>query len=440
MSESEKFREIDAADLRSLMDAEKKIREKVRAAQKSQNLTGQKSLVLYFHIHQPWRLREYSAFETGRDHNYWHIGGKFGADNEKIFRKVAEKSYLPMTALLTELLREIPDFRISLSITGTFIEQAEYFGQDVLDAFREMVRVGDGRVEIVGETYYHSLAFFFSRNEFERQVLLHASKIREIFGENATPTSFRNTELAYNNDLAKWADYEKYDAVLAEGWEPILGWRSPNFVYKAPETNFAKLLLKNYKLSDDLAFRMGDRGWKEWPLTPEKYTAWLDAADGQVVNLFMDFETFGENVWADTGIFELFANTIREWAKRENHTFATISGAARDYPATDEVDFLRTTTWADSERDLSAWLGNPIQHESQKYLYKLEKLILASDDADLIRDWRWLTTSDHPYFMSTKYWNDGDVHTYFSPYDSPYDAFLYFMNAIRDVEFRIITK
>ncbi|MFZ2560108.1 MAG: glycoside hydrolase family 57 protein [Candidatus Nanoperiomorbaceae bacterium] len=419
-----------------LMAAERALRDRVERNARAEHLTGQKSLVLYLHVHQPWRLRPYSAFETGYDHNYWHIGGKFGADNGKIFRKVAEKSYLPMTKLLAKLLREIPDFRISLSITGTFIEQAEYFAPEVLDAFRDIVSTG--RVEILGETYYHSLAFFFHREEFERQVKMHADKIRQIFGPEYTPTSFRNTELAYNNELGGWANQQHYRAVLAEGWEPVLGWRSPNFVYKPVGTDFTKLLMKNYKLSDDLAFRMGDRQWKEWPLTAGKYTSWLDAADGPVVNLFMDFETFGENVWADTGIFDLFANTLREWKRRPNHTFATISGAARDYPATEAIDFPRTTTWADSERDLSAWLGNRMQQESQRYLYDLTGAILATGDLDLIRDWRWLSASDTPYFMSTKYWNDGDVHAYFSPYDSPYDAFIYYMNVLRDVRYRLL--
>lgn len=423
-------------DVRQLMAAEQKLREVAEKNAKAENLTGQKSLVLYLHVHQPWRLRPYTAFETGHDHNYWHIGGKFGADNGKIFRKVAEKSYLPMTKLLKNMLDEIPDFRISLSMTGTFLEQAEFFAPEVVDAFRDIVSTG--RVEILGETYYHSLAFFFNRDEFERQVKMHADKIRQIFGAEHTPTSFRNTELAYNNELGKWTNQQHYRAVVAEGWEPILGWRSPNFVYKPVGADFTKLLLKNYKLSDDMAFRMGDRSWKEWPLTAGKYTSWLDAADGPVVNLFMDFETFGENVWADTGIFDLFANTLREWKKRPNHTFATISGAARDYPATEAIDFPRTTTWADSERDLSAWLGNRMQQESQRYLYDLTNAILATGDLDLIRDWRWLSASDTPYFMSTKYWNDGDVHAYFSPYDSPYDAFIYYMNVLRDVRYRLL--
>ena len=421
---------------RRMMAAEQKLREIAEKNAKAENLIGRKSLVLYLHVHQPWRLRPYTAFETGHDHNYWHIGGKFGADNGKIFRKVAEKSYLPMAKLLGQMLREIPDFRISLSLTGTFLEQAEYFAPEALDAFRDIASTG--RVEILGETYYHSLAFFFSRDEFERQVKMHADKIRQIFGDEHTPTSFRNTELAYNNELGSWANEQHYRAVLAEGWDPILGWRSPNFVYKPVGADFTKLLLKNYKLSDDMAFRMGDRSWKEWPLTAGKYTSWLDAADGPVVNLFMDFETFGENVWADTGIFDLFANTLREWKKRPNHTFATISGAARDYPATDAIDFPRTTTWADSERDLSAWLGNRMQQESQRYLYDLTNAILATGDLDLIRDWRWLSASDTPYFMSTKYWNDGDVHAYFSPYDSPYDAFIYYMNVLRDIRYRLL--
>ena len=395
-----------------------------------------KSIQFYLHVHQPWRIREYSAFDTGANHNYWHIGGKFGADNAKILRKVAEKSYLPMNQALLQMLRDHPEFKFSLSITGTAIEQMEAFAPEALDSFRELVRTG--RVEILGETYYHSLAFFYSRAEFDRQVALHAAKIREVFG--VTPTSFRNTELAYNDDLGTWADKHGYAAVLAEGWDKVLGWRSPNFMYRPRGAAKTKLLLKNYKLSDDIAFRFSNRGWNEWPLTMDKYAAWLDAADAPLVNLFMDYETFGENQWADTGIFEFIKALPAAWLARPEHTFMTVTEAARNFDAVDEVSMPHVVTWADSERDLSAWLGNRMQQESQSYLYALEPQVLETDDADLIRDWRWLTASDLPYFMSTKYWNDGDVHAYFSPYNSPYDAFLYFMNVIRDVRYRVMEK
>ncbi len=388
-----------------------------------------KSIQLYLHVHQPWRVREYSAFDTGTNHSY------FGSNNARILRKVAAKSYLPTNAVLKDLLNRYPEFKFSISITGTFIEQCEQYAPEVLDSFKDLVKTG--RVEIIGETYYHSLAFFYNRAEFDRQVALHAKRIQELFG--VTPTAFRNTELAYNNDLGKWADIHGYKAVLAEGWEKMLAWRSPNYVYQPNNTSRTRLLLKNYRLSDDIAFRFGDRTWKEYPLTADKYVEWIDEdKDSPLTNIFIDYETFGEHQWADTGIFEFLRSLPKEWLKDKDHKFMTISQAAEAYAPADSLDVPYTTTWADSERDLSAWLGNRMQQESQHYLYSLAPAIMATEDVNLIGDWRRLTTSDHPYYMSTKYWNDGDVHAYFSPYKSPYDAFLCYMNALRDIRYRLI--
>jgi alpha-amylase len=350
--------------------------------------------------------------------------------------KVAAKSYRPMNKLLLDLLNRYPDFKLSLSISGTFIEQAEAWAPDVLEDFKKIVATG--RVEIVTETYYHSLAFFYSRPEFERQVQMHRDKVRELFGVETT--AFRNTELSYNDQLAQWADEAGFKAIITEGWDKVLGWRSPNYVYRPHDTQNIKLLLKNYRLSDDIAFRFGNKAWEGWPLTADKFTTWANDAlgDGHVVNLFMDYETFGENVWEDTGIFEFFENFIGEWNNNEHNTFYTIRGAADAFDSQDTVTMPDTVTWADTERDLTAWLGNNMQQEAMRHLYYLEDDILRTNDVELIGDWRRLTTSDHPYYMCTKWSNDGDVHAYFSPYDSPYDAFLYFMNAIRDVRYRLM--
>lgn len=395
-----------------------------------------RSIVLYMHAHQPQRIRPYSVFETANDHNYFdNPNRESGAHNEKVFRKVAEKSYLPTNAILSELLENHPEFRLSLSITGTLIEQAEKWGQDVIDSFKRLTDTG--RVEILAETYYHTLAFFYSRSEFENQVQAHHRKIQELFGQ--TPQVFRNTELAYNNDLAYWADQAGYKGILAEGWDPILGWRSPNFVYRPSYTDNIRLLLKNYKLSDDIAFRFSNRDWTEWPLDADKYTHWLNVAteDQPIMNLFMDYETFGEHQWEDTGVFEFFRHLPNKWLAREGNGFATVSEAIDQNQAVDFVDTPQTVTWADTERDLTAWLGNSMQQEALRHLYDLEERILQTGDDSLISDWRNLQTSDHVYYMCTKWFNDGDVHAYFSPYDSPYDAFLYFMNVLRDVRWRI---
>ncbi|HBO64925.1 TPA: alpha-amylase [Candidatus Saccharibacteria bacterium] len=397
---------------------------------------SKRGITLYMHVHQPYRVREYSVFDASVNHNYFTDPDVLSnRNNQKIFNKVADKSYRPMNALLEKLLSTHPDFKVSLSITGTFIDQAAEWAPDVLESFQRLVKTG--KVEIVAETYYHSLAFFYSRDEFERQVDAHRAKIREVFGVETNV--FRNTELSYNDELAKWADDYGFKGILAEGWDPILDWRSPNFVYRPEGTENISLLLKNYKLSDDLAFRFSNRSWQEWPLTADKYTSWVESSirDQPLVNLFMDYETFGEHQWHDTGIFEFFEEFVSRWLHDENNTFYTVSEAIDAHEPAGSLSMPYTVTWADSERDLSAWLGNSMQHEAMKHLYALEADVLRSNDGELISDWRKLQTSDHAYYMCTKWFTDGDVHAYFSPYDSPYDAFLYYINAIRDVRWRL---
>lgn len=396
-----------------------------------------RGITLYMHVHQPLRVREYSVFDTALSHDYFSASDDSDQNNQKVFLKVADKSYRPMNALLLRLLKAHPEFKISLSITGTFIEQAERFAPDVLDDFRALVATG--QVDIVAETYYHSLAFFYSRSEFERQVAMHKDKIREVFGVETNV--FRNTELAYNDDLAAWADGAGFEGILAEGWDPILGWRSPNYVYSPVDTKRIKLLLKNYRLSDDLAFRFGNKAWEGYPLKTSTYAHWIDEVqkDGApLVNLFMDYETFGEHQWEDTGIFTFFEHFVGEWLSSNDRTFYTATEAVRTFDAVDEVTMPQTVTWADTERDLTAWLGNALQRESMRHIYALEDDVLRTDDMKLISDWRNLLTSDHPYYMCTKWFNDGDVHAYFSPYNSPYDAFLYYMNAVRDMRYRVM--
>lgn len=394
-----------------------------------------RGIVLYFHVHQPYRVRPYSVFDTGTQHDYF-VSNDHMADwnNRTVFEKVAEKSYRPMNRLLHRLLETHPEFRISLSISGTFIEQAQAWAPDVIESFQKLVRTG--RVEILAETYHHSLSFFYSRNEFERQVALHNDTITSVF--NVTPQVFRNTELAYNDSLAQWAESRGYHGIIAEGWDPILEWRSPNHIYRAAGTSLP-LLLKNYRLSDDLAFRFSKTDWSQWPLTPEKYHAWIDESlgDQAVVNLFMDYETFGEHQWSETGIFHFFESFIRSWTHATDGIFYTVSEAIHAHNPIGEISMPRTVTWADTTRDLSAWNGNKLQQEALRYIYDLEADVLRTNDEALIRDWRRLQTSDHFYYMCTKGLDDGEVHAYFSPYTSPYDAFLYYLNAIRDIRWRL---
>ena len=397
-------------------------------------MDNSRGIVLYLHVHQPWRVRNYDIFDVASKHNYFSESASPDQDNELIFHKVANKSYRPMNHLLEKLLNDHPDFKVSLSITGTFIEQAEQFDPSVLDSFKRLVDTG--RVEILSETYHHSLAFFYDRNEFEAQVERHRQKIREVFGVETRV--FRNTELAYNNELAKWADDYGFNGIIAEGWDDVLGWRSPNYVYRPVNTGNIKLLMKNYRLSDDIAFRFSDRGWADWPLTADKYHRWASTAleDAPLLNLFMDYETFGEHQWAEDGIFEFFEQFVRHWVSRSDQKFYTISEAIEANEPQGEISVTQTVTWADSERDLSAWSGNNLQHEAMKYIYDMTERVLRTGNGQLIDDWRKLQTADHVYYMSTKHADDGSVHSYFSPYSSPYEAFLNYMNAIRDIRWR----
>jgi alpha-amylase len=398
---------------------------------------SKKAIVLYLHVHQPYRIRHYTAFDTGHDHNYFTPGYDEQTSNERILHKVAEKSYLPTNQRLLQLLKENPEFKLSLSITGTVLEQLEKWSPEALQSFKYLIATG--RVEVVAETYHHSLAFFYSRSEFEAQVDMHKKKVQELFGK--TPEVFRNTELSYNNDVAFWADKAGYKGIITEGWDPILDWRSPNYVYRPAFTDNIRLLMKNYKLSDDIAFRFGNQSWAEWPLTADKFTHWLNEDESASnFNLFMDYETFGEHQWSESGIFEFLEHLPKEWLKHDGNTFMTISDAIDAFEPKDVIDVPQTVTWADTERDLSAWLGNALQQQSITALYELQDKILGTGDKTLIEDWRRLQTSDHFYYMCTKWWNDGDIHAYFSPYDSPYEAYINFMNAYHDVRYRLLQK
>lgn len=394
-----------------------------------------KAICLYLHVHQPFRVRHYSVFDTGVDHNYFYLSEPHPRlNNQEVLQKVARKSYLPANERLLKMLQRHPDFCLSLSLTGTVLEQMGAWAPDALESFRKLVATG--RVEILAETYHHSLAFFYSRFEFEKQVRMHARLIQQFFGQ--TPAVFRNTELSYNNDIAQWADQAGYKGIITEGWDKILGHRSSNFVYRPSHTKNIRLLMKNYKLSDDIAFRFSDRNWSEWPLTTNKFVHWANAAqDAEIINLFMDYETFGEHQWGESGIFDFLEHLPGEFMRSaKGNTFVTPSRAIAQFKARDFVDVPETITWADTERDLSAWTGNAMQQEAIAAIYALESDILKTGDKALANDWRHLQTSDHFYYMCTKWFSDGDIHAYFSPYDTPYDGFVAFMNAVRDLQLR----
>ncbi len=400
----------------------------------SEHTTNQRAIVLYLHVHQPFRIRHYTIFDAGRNHDYFEAPSGSRENNADIVRKVAHKSYAPTNQRLMRMIEHNPKFKLSLSITGTVLEQLEAYAPDVLKSFQHLVQTG--RVEIVGETYHHSLAFFYNREEFETQVQMHRDIVRRLF--NVETTAFRNTELSYNNDLAYWADQAGYKAILSEGWDPVLGWRSPNFLYRPAHTERVKLLTKNYKLSDDIAFRFSNKDWEDYPMTVDKFMHWTkDAWDQPLLNLFMDYETFGEHQWEDSGIFDFLEHLPKAWLHNEAHTFMTVSEAADVFEPKDTVDCPQTITWADTERDLTAWLGNKMQQGAIASLYGLAGAMMQSGDFALIEDWRKLQTSDHFYYMCTKYFSDGDVHAYFSPYETPYEAYIAFMNAYHDLKYRL---
>lgn len=357
-------------------------------------------------------------------------------------RKVAEKCYLPTNKLLLELIRQFPDrFKISYSITGTAIEQFKRYSPEVLDSFKALADTGS--VELIGETYYHSLALLYDTNEFLDQVMMHRKLMRDEFGFETT--TFRNTELIYQDKLSDLIfEIEGFKTIITEGVDRILQWRSPLYAYK----NYSKdinLLLKYYKLSDDIAFRFSNRDWPEYPLTVDKFVNWIDhltleekKGRNQFLNLFMDYETFGEHQWASSGIFDFMKHFPAEVLKRGHLGFATPNQTSdlANYQQ-ESLSFPEAVSWADEERDLSAWLENDMQKNAIETMYELLHKIKQKGDEDLLRTARMLTTSDHFYYMCTKYFQDGDVHKYFSPYDSPDQAYIYYINALADLEERI---
>lgn len=389
----------------------------------------------YFQVHQPMRIRKYRLFDIGLDHTYFIEEHAHNLNNQKILEKVANKCYLPTNALLLRMIQKEPRFKISFSFSGIFLEQLEMYAPAVLKSFQDLVNTGN--VEILSETYYHSLAYLFSKDEFKKQVKMHDDMIQRLFGKK--PNVFRNTELIFHNDIGYDVEQMGYTGILAEGADHILGWRSPNFVYRPLGSKKIKLLLKNYKLSDDIAFRFSSREWKEYPLTAPKFAQWVSALNGnaETVNLFMDYETFGEHQWEDTGIFNFMEHLPAEILSHPDNSFATPSEVVDALTSKDDVDFNRYVSWADVERDLSAWISNPIQHDAIHKIYEMEDEVMATGDAQLINDWRRLQTSDHFYYMCTKWFADGDVHKYFNPYESPYEAFIHYTNVLQDMRLRL---
>ena len=390
-----------------------------------------KSICLYFQVHQPARLRLYRFFDIGKDSHYYDDFA-----NRTILRRVAQKCYLPMNALLLELIEANKGaFKVAFSISGTVLEQFDRYAPEVIESFRKLAQTGN--VEFLSETYYHSLASLASEAEFKHQVLKHKAAIEHYFG--VTPKAFRNTELIYSDAIGEMVHEMGFKTMLTEGAKHVLGWKSPNFVYKCAQASGLKLLLKNSALSDDIAFRFSDRSWSDWPLTGDKYLAWLKAAaqNDEIVNLFMDYETFGEHQKAASGIFEFMRALPQIVLADGEFEFVTPSQATKKHRPVGELDVFDPISWADEERDVTAWLGNELQNDAFNKLYdQTEKLGLLNDEA-LWADFGHLQESDHFYYMCTKFFSDGAVHKYFNPYDTPYEAFINYMNVLSDFILRV---
>ena len=388
-----------------------------------------KSICLYFQVHQPTRLRLYRFFDIGKDSHYYDDFA-----NRTILRRVAQKCYLPMNQLMLELINANKGkFKIAYSISGSALEQFQRFAPEVIDSFKALAATG--RVEFLAETYYHSLASIGSDSEFKQQVAKHAAKIEELFG--VKPTAFRNTELIYDNSIGEIVYEMGYKTMLTEGARHIMGWQSPNFVYTSATQPRLKLLLRNYTLSDDIAFRFAQN-----KVTAEQYVGWLkdNAKDGDIVNLFMDYETFGEHQGAETGIFDFIKALPAAVLKDGTFGFATPSEVVKKYKPVADIDVEDTISWADEERDITAWLGNELQSEAFKKVYAMKEKLAIVNDPDLYEDWGHLQESDHFYYMCTKFFSDGEVHKYFNPYDTPYEAFINYMNVISDFQIRLDEK
>jgi alpha-amylase len=390
-----------------------------------------RNICFYFQVHQPFRLRKYHFFDIGKHHDYFDEN-----ENNLILRKVANNCYFPTNALMLDLIRQHgKNFKISYSISGTALDQFEMYMPELIDSFKALADTGC--VEFLAETYSHSLSALKSKVEFKSQVLAHTAKIEALFGQ--TPKVFRNTELIYADWIGEMVAEMGYKGMVTEGADRILDWKSPNYLYYHPNQPRLKLLLKNYRLSDDIAFRFSDRNWAEWPLTTEKYVHWLNSLSHseETVNLFMDYETFGEHQWKDTGIFDFMRTLPGQVNANSGFKFVTPSENINALTPVAPLSMQHPVSWADQERDLSAWLGNDLQDDAFDSLYALEKKVMECSDPDIDKDWLYLQTSDHFYYMCTKYFSDGDVHKYFNPYDNPYDAFINYMNVLTDFSLRI---
>jgi alpha-amylase len=395
------------------------------------SVAGTKAICLYFQVHQPFRLKRYRFFDLGNDHYYYD-----DYTNEAIMRKVADRCYLPANKIILDLINKNKGkFKVTFSLTGLVINQFRLYAPEVLESFRKLADTG--HVEFLAETNSHSLASLKDRAEFQRQVMKHKEILREFLGVEAT--SFRNTELVYSDVIGSWVADMGFKSILTEGAKHVLGWKSPNFLYCNSLNPRLKVLLRNFVLSDDIAFRFSNRSWIEWPLTADKYANWVNklAPKSELINIFLDYETFGEHNWKESGIFDFLSHMPGAILKKTPFRFMTPAEIADKMQPVSAISIPSAISWADEERDITAWQGNELQVAALEKLYSLTAKVDKCEDDQIRKDWAYLQASDHFYYMATKFFSDGAVHAYFNPYETPYDAFMNYMNVLSDFEIRL---
>ncbi len=395
------------------------------------SVSSKKAICFYFQVHQPFRLKRYRFFDLGHDHYYYD-----DYSNESIMRKVAEKCYIPANNIILELIEKHKGkFKVTFSLSGLVINQFRLYAPEVLESFKRLAETG--MVEFLAETSSHSLASLKSRSEFERQVINHKEMIKEFLGVEAT--SFRNTELIYSDVIGSWVADMGFKSIMTEGAKHVLGWKSPNFLYCNSLNPRLKVFLRNFTLSDDIAFRFSNRGWNAWPLTADKYASWINklAPKSELLNIFLDYETFGEHNWKESGIFDFLSHMPGAILKKTPFRFMTPSEISDTLQPVSAINVPSTISWADEERDITAWHGNELQVAALDKLYSLAGKVNRCDDVQIKKDWDYLQSSDHFYYMATKFFSDGAVHAYFNPYETPYDAFMNYMNVLSDFEIRL---
>ena len=388
-----------------------------------------KAICFYFQIHQPFRLKRYRFFDIGNDHYYYDDFA-----NDDILTRIAQRSYIPAAETLLHLLEQYTGFRCAFSISGVALEQLEQYVPEFIDIMKKLIATG--RVEILGETYAHSLSSLIDPDEFANQVRVHDEKIQSLFG--VKPKVLRNTELIYCDEMAPQIAALGYKGVITEGAKHILGWKSPDYVYCAASAPKLKILLRNAKLSDDISRRFSNTEWEEYPLTADRYMDWIAStpAEEQIINLFMNLETFGEFHPRESGIFQ-FLEAIPYFARERGVEFLTPTEAVSKLKPVGELSVMHPISWADEARDTSAWLGNKLQNEAFQKLYSVAERVRLCEDRRLKQDWYYLQGADHLYYMSTKHFADGAAHSTFSPYETPFQAFTNYMNVLADFIVRV---